>query len=98
MGWRAGREEEKPSQMKTRGDKLPTDGSDHATKRTSFWSRVEFQADNTQLVHSTGANVSVMVYRAVNPPLRKALLESSHKRHGVWIAIEYSYKLGQKMN
>ena len=26
----------------------------------SFLSRVEFQADNTQLVHSTGANVSVM--------------------------------------
>ena len=22
--------------------------------------------------------------------------ESGHRRHGVWIAIEYSYKLGQK--
>ena len=25
-------------------------------------------------------------------------LESGHRRYGVWIAIEYSYKLGQKMN
>ena len=28
---------------------------------TSFWARVEFQADNAQLVRSTGANVSVML-------------------------------------
>ena len=27
-----GRGEEKPSQVKTRGHKLPTDGPDHATK------------------------------------------------------------------
>ena len=37
-----------------------------------FWSRVEFQADNAQLMRSTGANVSVMVLQDTNPPLRKA--------------------------
>ena len=36
-------------------------------------------------------------YKAVNPPLRKAdHFESGHRRNAVWIAIEYSYKLGQK--
>ena len=34
--------------------------------------RVEFQADNAQLVRSTGANVSVMVLQGPNSPLRKA--------------------------
>ena len=62
-------------------------------QRTSFRSRVEFQADNAQLVRSTGVNVSVMVLQG-----RKSPLESGHRRHAVWIAIEYSYKLGQKMN
>ena len=50
--------------MKTQGHKSPTDGPDDVTmwtEGTSFWSRVEFQADNGQLVRSTGANVSVMV-------------------------------------
>ena len=54
----------KNPQVKTRGDQLPTDGPDHTYNQaegTSFWSRVEFQADNAQLVRSTGANVSVMV-------------------------------------
>ena len=35
-------------------------------------------------------------YKAVNPPQKSRPPESGHKRHGVWIAIEYSYKLGQK--
>ena len=60
-----GREEEKLPQVKTRGDQLPTDGPDHnQAEGTSFRSRVEFQADNAQLVRSTGANVSVMLLQA----------------------------------
>ena len=32
VGWGGvGREEEKPPQVKTRGDQLPTDGPDHTT-------------------------------------------------------------------
>ena len=44
-----GREEEKPLQVKTRGDQLPTDSPDHIYNQaegTSFRSRVGFQADN----------------------------------------------------
>ena len=64
---------------------------------TSFRSRVEFQVDNIQLVHSTGANVSVMVLQGrKSSPQKSRPLESGHRRHAVWIAIEYSYKLGQK--
>ena len=29
-------------------------------------------------------------------PQKSRPLESGHRRHAVWIAIEYSYKLGQK--
>ena len=39
---------------------MPTDGPDHTTSPKGR-SRVEFQADNAQLVRSTGAIVSVMV-------------------------------------
>ena len=67
--------------------------------RASFRSRVEFQADNAQLVRSTGANVSVMVLQHLkSSPQKSRPLESGHRRHDVWVAIEYSYKLGQKMN
>ena len=31
-------------------------------------------------------------------PQKSRPLESGHRRYGVWLAIEYSYKLGQKMN
>ena len=31
-GGGVGREKEKPPQVKTRGDQLPTDGSDHTTR------------------------------------------------------------------
>ena len=55
-----GREEAKAPQVNTQGPELPTDGADH--EGTSFQSRVEFQANNAQLVHSTGVNVSVMVF------------------------------------
>ena len=52
-----------------------------------------------QLVHSTGANVSVMVLQGCKPsPQKSRPLEFGHTRGAVWIAIEYSYKLGQKMN
>ena len=58
---------------------------------------VEFQADNAQLVHSTGANVSVMVLQGPKySPQKSRPLESGHRRHGVCIAIECSYKLDQK--
>ena len=58
----------------------------------------ELQSRWNQLVRSTGSQcVGHGFYKAVNPPLRKAdQPESGHRRHGVWIAIEYSYKLGQK--
>ena len=96
---RVGREEKTP-QVKIQGAELFTDGPDHATRLkagTSLWSRVEFQANNTQLAHSTGANVSVMVLQGCkSTPQKSTSLESGHGKHGVWIAIEYSYKLGQK--
>ncbi len=68
-------------------------------RRTSFQARVEFQADNAKLVRSTGVNVSVMILQGCkSSPQKGRPLESGHRRHAVWIAIEYSYKLGQKMN
>ena len=94
-GW----EEAKAPQVNTRGPELPTDGPDHAYNQaegTSFQSRVEFQANNVQLMRSTGANVSVMALQGrKSSPQKSRPLESGHRRHGVWIAIEY--KLGQKM-
>ena len=100
VGWGVGREEEKPPQVKTRGDQLPTDGPDHTYNQaegTSFRSGVEFQADNAQLVRSTGANVLVMALQGCKTsPQKSRPLESGHRRHGVWVAIEYSYVLGQK--
>ena len=55
---------------------------------TSFQSRVEFQAGNAQLVHSTGANVSVKVLQDFKSyPQKSRPLESGHRRHGVWLAI-----------
>ena len=34
-----------------------------------------------------------------SPVLQKSRpFGSGHRRHGVWLAIGYSYKLGQKMN
>ena len=66
---------------------------------TSFRSRVEFQAHKIQLVRSTGANVLAMVSQGCkSSPQKSRPPESAHRRHSVWIAIEYSYKLGQKMN
>ena len=41
--------------------------------------------------------MSVMVLQGRKSyPQKSRPPESGHRRHGVWIAIEYSYKLGQK--
>ena len=100
MGRGGGEGGGKNPQVKTRADQLPTDGPDHAYNQaegTSFWSRVEFQADNAQLVRSTGANVSVMVLQGYKfTPQKSRPLESGHRRYGVRLAIKYSYKLGQE--
>ena len=94
-----GREEAKAPQVKTRGPELPTDGPRpyNQAEGTSFQSRVEFQVDNAQLVRSTGVKVSVMALQGrKSSPQKSRPLESGHRRHAVWIAIEYSYKLGRK--
>ena len=63
-----GREEEKPSQVKTR---------DNQAEGISFRSRIEFQADNAQLVRSTSANVLVMVLQdCKSSPQKSRSLES----------------------
>ena len=82
-----GREEGKAPQVKIRGPELPTDGAEG----TSFRSRVEFQADNIQLVCSTGVNMSVMALQGCkSSPQKIRPLEFGHRRHTVWIAIEYT--------
>ena len=56
-----GREEAKAPQVKTRGPEfLSWSRPYNQAEGTSFQSRVEFQVDNAQLVHSTGVKVSVM--------------------------------------
>ena len=43
--------------------------------------------------------MSVMVLQGPKySPQKSRPIESGHRRHGVFVAIEYSYKLGQKMN
>ena len=100
-GWMGGRrggggEERggKPSQLKIQGYKLPKDGPDHATRLKGH--RSKFQANNTQLVCSTQPTCQSWFYKVVNSPPKCRPLESGHRRHGVWIAIEDSYKLGQR--
>ena len=45
----------------------------------------------------TGVKGSVMVLQSrKSSPQKSRPLESGNRRHAVWIAIEYSYKLGQK--
>ena len=85
MGGRRGGEgwEGKLPQVKTRGHySLLTDGPDDATRAegTSFQSRVEFQADNAQLVCSTGVNVPVMVLQGCKSSHQKSRpRESGHR-------------------
>ena len=63
----------------------------------SYW--VQFQADNAQLVRSTGANMSVIVLQGCkSSPQKSRPLEFGHRKHAVWIAIEHNYKLRQQMN
>ena len=91
-GGLVGREEE----VKTRGDQLPTEGPDHTTRPKGYHS-VEFQADNDQMVRSTGANVLTMALQGCKTsPQKSRPLESDHRRYSLWLAIEYSYKLRDK--
>ena len=42
--------------------------------------------------------MSIMVLQDFkSSPQNSRPLESGHRRHGVWVAIEYSYKMSQKM-
>ena len=69
MGWGGRR---KTLQVKTRGH---TDGPDHATTlkgNHSGQARVGFQADNTQSVHSTNANMLVMVLQGCKSTPQKS--------------------------
>ena len=95
-GWGGG--EAKAPQVKTRGPEfLSCPQMVPTIQGTSFQSRVEFQVDNAQLVRSTGVKVSVMALQGrKSSPQKSRPLESGHRRHAVWIAIEYSYKLSQK--
>ena len=86
--------EAKALQLKTRGPEIL---SCPQAEGTSFQSRVEFQVDNAQLVRSLGVKVLVMALQGrKSSPQKSRPLESGHRRHAVWIAIEYSYKLSQK--
>ena len=69
-----GREEEKPPQVKTRGDQLPTDGPDHTTRPKGHHSG---QGWNSRLTTPNWCATQVPMcqsrfHRAPNPPLRKA--------------------------
>ena len=97
VGWggEGGREEENSPQVKTQVTSCP-----QMILTMQLGQRdiiLEFQANNTQLVHFTGANVSIMALQGCkSSPQKSRPLESGHRRHGVGIAIEYSFKLGQK--
>ena len=85
--------------MNTRGPELPTQVvlTVQPGRRDIIPDKGGIPGDNAQLVRSTGLNVSVMVLqRRKSSPQKSRPPESGHRRHGVWIAIEYSYKLGQK--
>ena len=62
---------------------------------TPFQSRVEFQAGYSQLVHSTRANVAVMILQGCkSTPQKSRPIESGHGRHAVQVTNVCSYKLG----
>ena len=72
-----------------RRDTIPVKG------RISSW----FKPGYTQLVHPTGANVSVMVLQGYKfTPQKSRPIESGHGRHAVQVANVCSYKLGKKIN
>ena len=69
-----GREEEKPPQVKTRGDQLPTDGPDHTTRLKGHHSG---QGYNSRPITPNWCAPQVPMcrscfYETPNPPLRKA--------------------------
>ena len=74
MGWGVGREEEKPPQVKTRGDQLPIDGPDHTTRPKGHHSG---QGWNSRPMTPNWCAPQVPMcrscfYKTSNPPLRKA--------------------------
>ena len=77
-GWGVGREEAKAPQVKTRGSELLT----HAlTTRPNG-------TDSTQLVRSTGANVSVMALQGCKfSPQKSRPLESGDSRHAYMVGF-----------
>ena len=89
-GWEGGG---KTPQVKTRGHQSPPDGPEHSTRPKGHHSGL--QASYTQLVRSTGANVSVMVLQDYKfTPQKSRPIESGHGRHAVQVANVCSYKLG----
>ena len=74
-GWGGvGREEAKAPQVKTRGPELPTDGPDHTTRPKGHHSS---QGWNSRSIMPNWCAPQVSkcrswLYKAVNPPLRKA--------------------------
>ena len=79
-----GREEEEPPQIKTQGHKLALDGPDHITRRITPIGVLH----KCQCVGHGFTRLQILDQKSRQ-------LESGHRRHGVWMAIEYSYKLGQ---
>ena len=76
----------KTSQVKTQGHQSPSDGPDHSTRPKGHHSS-RVQAGYTQLVHSTGANVAVMVLQGCkSTPQKSRPTESGHGRHAVQVA------------
>ena len=79
--------------MKAPGHQSPSDGPEHPTRPKGHHSGR--QAGYTQLAHSTGANVSVMVLQGCkSTPQKSRPIESGHGRHAVQVANVCSYKLG----
>ena len=104
-GGGVGREEAKAPQVNIRGPELPTGGPGGPDRTTRLKGHHSSQGSNSRPIMpnwcapqvSTGVNVSVMVLQGrKSSPQKSRPPESGHRRHGVWIAIEYSYKLGQK--
>ena len=70
-------------------------------QRDTILVEVDFQAGYTQLVHSTDANVLVMVLPdCKSTPQKSRPIESGHGRHAVQVAnvCSYSMSLAKKMN
>ena len=88
-----------------RWQKLPGEDTGHQSPQMVLTTQLDrrdtipvegkFQAGYTQLAHSTGANVSVMVLQGCkSTPQKSRPIESGHGRHAVQVANVCSYKLG----